>query len=1380
MGVDAPFAASLRAQDAAMSLLYGPAVSAKPSDRDDGLVFLPQPSPFVGGVCVLLYLVLGLVALVRTLQMPKAPHRRRPDQLKRHQAFQRLLVVFAFVRSLSFLTLGLTRDVLNRLALCLFFSLVLLEVLFWIDIANPKRSTRSRRIWNAFLVANGLFYVVVIGLSALHLRSPPTVATDTDDQTPFEVFIARARDWDLIPVLLIALGSLASSLGLLYSTCKTRRRVGRVLQEAAIERLPARFNQRVETKLQRALSVTNVIMGICSALFLLRTIFYVQRPFSHRECGAIEDADTCILVGYGLTELVPCVLFLVLMWEVEPHLDLPSRRRSSLNVFAVARATETTPLLRERQRPPVLNTTLQESTSSSVYSRSLRSQRPSPLSSAVGGRGGSVIEEARRRLKRVLEESFGLRSEEESSRSYAYSDSLALEQSRVSSSHSHNELSSTFMWMSFQCFNLTLPSTSAVAVFLVLHRVSPDSKSPDGVESTEIGRTEVAYSKDPCFHILVPVEVEASGTLRATAYAVLNPSAMDDLDTQWLIGDALLPLSAYVSTNEHGEYGAVIPGTASVHEFFSPLSRTHSPGQLVARCEADIWKESSVLDRELYQHVTRAFVYVPSATTDSSNTPPRTKLLVEEELVESVYTWEIPYQLLQLIHADLLVQLDALKREIVDDNTSSTAPEPNRPVETVAYSYSDAKLKRSESLKAQEVSTRSRSAPSIGMLSEMILHIQDDALKRKNQRWRRELTHKMEEYIQEVETAILRYERAAQDGLTFKPSTMKANAGLSFVAVNLHQQLLTVGRGVPSDPRDIRQDEKTQDGQHYMRLMNTSFVETPVLPPHTTGSESPETEDEEGDDVVVPAPAPGPYEALRRRVISFDSAEQIVQLMNASDTNSGGLTLSREQCQLAESIVALGIDGIAFDSDVRAEIEAEEEPPVPGDRANSTTTATHDQAKPSNDESAQPSSVRSTPYCERSMYATTTVGAFAAHTYKFRKGGTRQMRAKLERIRRRLSKEAERPGSDLTVEGLEREYLELKWHIDRRLEVAFCQAMSALVTCFQQTLYVHLYEQQATEAMQVSQGLTYLEQLADVGFLFSVESLLSTYSKEAGMLGDMEAAVHELERVRIKFRPVATPRAAQFRVSVTSGQDGLVMELPLITCSPMSHRARSMHRVPGQDATTGAVYLNLTSEEQWTRLRRVLNGTISVVPVIFSQGMNEMQTVANTVGKDLLQKEINAENLVVLEKYTQSFLEWQQTRGERHLALLDVVGTELRQLREAIERAGRGKHMTILTLSSSIARLVGGGRVTCCKSAKDRTSMSLTLEEATLLVRTHGLRASDRDAFTTLLRTHGVRRENARKNIGRAQYCFNAFQNFLLPTDYQCPPGTGGGGSGLA
>ena len=66
--------------------------------------------------------------------------------------------------------------------------------------------------------------------------------------------------------------------------------------------------------------------------------------------------------------------------------------------------------------------------------------------------------------------------------------------------------------------------------------------------------------------------------------------------------------------------------------------------------------------------------------------------------------------------------------------------------------------------------------------------------------------------------------------------------------------------------------------------------------------------------------------------------------------------------------------------------------------------------------------------------------------------------------------------------------------------------------------------------------------------------------------------------------------------------------------------------------------------------------------------------------------------------------------------------------------------------SSDLARKLGGCRITSCKSAKDRTSMSITHEETRLLPelpREHALQ------FANVLREFGVRVANGRKNTGK-------------------------------
>ncbi|GMF34484.1 unnamed protein product [Phytophthora lilii] len=1174
------------------------------------------------------------------------------------------------------------------------------------------------------------------------------------------------------------------------------------------------------------------------------------------------------------------------MWEVEPSLQIPSRRSLSYNNGRVT--SETTPLLDNEVLPRPLLVAAKKledqeqpppSSPHGARRGYLGGRRPSPLSL---GLGSGVLDRAKRRLELVVRQHLGGGSKEQQPAHRAVRfDSTS---SGGSPSADYEKLSrhvavsdgswgsdvrwpaqsaspTPCAWLSFQCFNLTLPTKSSVrsSSFVVLHLMNAET----GAVVAEVGRTEISHSEDPCFHMMLPVEMREQDLLRASVYSVRNPNSLEDLNSQWLVGDPLVPLSSFMTRS------APAIGRAAIFSLYSPLSRTRSSGEIVIRCEAEVKGLHAGMSTGGLERITRSFMYIgiknnaadeaspcdDSAYSEiaqemislaSSSQRTQGKLLVEEELIESVYTWEVPYQLLQLILSDLLVKLDSLKREIAledgDDSSSSTPssqlstpsvggysvpsaiPASPRPLGTVQENElgnTTHSTEDSESLPSAAsgmsssltIENRIRPATSIGMLSEMIIQIQDDVIERKKRKWRLDLVKTMEQYISEVEDSILRYGATQHAGLTFKPSTMKADADLRFLALNLHQQLMTVGNAAPTSEKDVQYGDHTSAAR-YTRLVN-SFVGTLMSSPlHLSRESSVRGQQTDLDSVqfidddinddhdVVFSPPPEesplePVEALRRRVISFDSAETIVN----KGVSGQDVAVPSEQRKLAETIVAMGITEEEFqsiyglddnvDSTGAINIVADITPNgSDGEEMKHAVLNDDEYGLLESSISVQLNNLPNdtnardrTPFSRHRMYGTTTVGAFAAHVYGFKSGGVRQMRDELEKLHVRLVKEAQ-ASSDLNMDALERKYNELKWDVERRLEVAFCQAMSALVTCFQQTLYVHTHDHRDFGPHPLKAcGIDYLEMLTRVGFLFSVESLLSTYGNELGMLGDTEAAVKELGRVHIKLRPVKSPRAAAFRVSITSGPSGIVVELPIITRRAKEFPDRSMHRVPGQDAVSGAIYLPLSTPEQKMRAKFLFQKPIRVVPVIFSQGMNEMQTVANTVGKASLQKEINAENVVLLEAYVNKFADWCSKKQQRDVASapiynaedLDRIQTALVALKVTIQLSGRSKRMSILSLSSSIARSVGGGRVTMCKSAKDRTSMSITLEEANLLVRSHGLLADDMDAFTKLLRTYGVRRENARKNIGKAQYCFSALQNYMLPQDYQCPPGTGGG-----
>lgn len=97
------------------------------------------------------------------------------------------------------------------------------------------------------------------------------------------------------------------------------------------------------------------------------------------------------------------------------------------------------------------------------------------------------------------------------------------------------------------------------------------------------------------------------------------------------------------------------------------------------------------------------------------------------------------------------------------------------------------------------------------------------------------------------------------------------------------------------------------------------------------------------------------------------------------------------------------------------------------------------------------------------------------------------------------------------------------------------------------------------------------------------------------------------------------------------------------------------------------------------------------------------------------------------------------------------------------------KAVEVLALAAQLTHELGGCRLTMCKSAKDRTSMSVTLEMARILEKRHGMPRKARMKVLEALRVAGVRRQNAGKNIGVPRFAFNKLQLEMLPQEYRPP-----------
>eukprot|EP00041_Stephanoeca_diplocostata_P035377 m.1246541 g.1246541 ORF g.1246541 m.1246541 type:complete len:1114 (-) comp24687_c0_seq2:942-4283(-) len=291
-----------------------------------------------------------------------------------------------------------------------------------------------------------------------------------------------------------------------------------------------------------------------------------------------------------------------------------------------------------------------------------------------------------------------------------------------------------------------------------------------------------------------------------------------------------------------------------------------------------------------------------------------------------------------------------------------------------------------------------------------------------------------------------------------------------------------------------------------------------------------------------------------------------------------------------------------------------------------------------------------------------------------------------------------------------------------RRDIAFSQACTILVTSVVSLLMMH------------GRDPVFLKQLTKVGLLVQFESLLSTQGNEMGMIEDMAQATKDLEGVVFKLECAAVDKDALEKVVVTGKRYRM--------CITIHVHAALFNRLP--DALRDGA-------------------TISVNPVFFTHGVNEMQTIANKIGETELQGELCVAGFNALARYTKKYQQFLKTvEGENTARTIATLDVELGKLERAI-KSSKAKNLEILLMAEHISRSMKGARLTCCKSGKDRTGMSVTLEQCNLLIRNHKMDKAHLQDALNLMRGIGVRMDNVEKNIGDRRYAFNKLQMYALP-----------------
>ncbi|KAH7476472.1 hypothetical protein PRIC1_000481 [Phytophthora ramorum] len=388
------------------------------------------------------------------------------------------------------------------------------------------------------------------------------------------------------------------------------------------------------------------------------------------------------------------------------------------------------------------------------------------------------------------------------------------------------------------------------------------------------------------------------------------------------------------------------------------------------------------------------------------------------------------------------------------------------------------------------------------------------------------------------------------------------------------------------------------------------------------------------------------------------------------------------------------------------------------ERRGSLTSTSFDDASVSDDSDSEASSAEF-------VYSVVTHGCASAHIMGFKEGGLRRLQQQL------LAQSPPDP--------------RLRERIEMREDVVRSQVLAIAGASFLNAVGLA-----ATRGGQHRQRLLLA---CSTGFLLSIESLLSTVGAEKGMLEDMSEGVRWLNSV-VSFQLVQSAEANPHME---------MSKCVSVTSTPTGDHVVVAFAVP---------------PDVFSKLPEVLQQghAIKLHGVMFTQGINEMQSVANHYLNSSLQDELNFENVQMLQRYFRVY-QTQVTAGAGDEKKREADLAELAELQSEIEAlTGRlnirsenvqKKLVNILIASSDICRRLGAGRTTCCKSGKDRTAMSVTLETSRLLVDHFHVKQGVH--LCNAMRERGVRRVNVLANTGKTKFAFNSFQLKYIPDCYKPP-----------
>uniref|UniRef100_A0A2K6GYV1 Phosphatidylinositol-3,4,5-trisphosphate dependent Rac exchange factor 2 n=1 Tax=Propithecus coquereli TaxID=379532 RepID=A0A2K6GYV1_PROCO len=320
-----------------------------------------------------------------------------------------------------------------------------------------------------------------------------------------------------------------------------------------------------------------------------------------------------------------------------------------------------------------------------------------------------------------------------------------------------------------------------------------------------------------------------------------------------------------------------------------------------------------------------------------------------------------------------------------------------------------------------------------------------------------------------------------------------------------------------------------------------------------------------------------------------------------------------------------------------------------------------------------------------------------------------------------------------------------------RRDMVFCQSLVATVCAFSEQLMAALNQmfdnskENEMETWEASRR--WLEQITNAGVLFHFQSLLSpNLTDEQAMLEDTLVALFDLEKVSFYFKP--------------SEEEPLVANVPLTYQAEGSRQALKVY-----------FYIDSYHFEQLPQ-RLKNGGGFKIHPVLFAQALESMEGYyyRDNVSVEEFQAQINAASLEKVKQYNQKLRAFYLDKSNsppdstskaayvdklmRPLNALDelyrLVASFIRSKRTAAcaNTACSASGVGLLSVSSELCSRLGACHIIMCSSGVHRCTLSVTLEQAIILARSHGLPPRYIMQATDVMRKQGARVQNTAKNLG--------------------------------